>query len=77
MASRRVMSGGPIDVSFVKDHPKISGVIWAGYPGQAGGLAFADVLFGQTNPGIFYGPIASPLYGPIDSPFYPVFLSCF
>ncbi|CAK9322290.1 unnamed protein product [Citrullus colocynthis] len=46
-----LMSGGPIDVSFAKDHPKISGIIWAGYPGQAGGLAIADVLFGQTNPG--------------------------
>ncbi|KAL0547524.1 hypothetical protein IC582_017462 [Cucumis melo] len=46
-----LMSGGPIDVSFAKDHPKISGIIWAGYPGQAGGLAIADVLFGRTNPG--------------------------
>lgn len=48
-----LMSGGPIDVSFAKDHPKISGIIWAGYPGQAGGLAIADVLFGRTNPGNF------------------------
>lgn len=47
-----LMSGGPIDVSFAKDHPKISAILWAGYPGQAGGLAIADVLFGQTNPGI-------------------------
>ncbi|XP_057516260.1 probable beta-D-xylosidase 2 [Amaranthus tricolor] len=46
-----LMSGGPIDVSFAKKDPRISAIIWAGYPGQAGGQAIADVLFGTTNPG--------------------------
>ncbi|KAK6930245.1 Fibronectin type III-like domain [Dillenia turbinata] len=46
-----LMSGGPLDVSFVKNDPRISAIIWAGYPGQAGGAAIADVLFGRTNPG--------------------------
>ncbi|KAG6593233.1 putative beta-D-xylosidase 2, partial [Cucurbita argyrosperma subsp. sororia] len=46
-----LMSGGPIDVSFAKDDPRISAILWAGYPGQAGGAAIADVLFGTTNPG--------------------------
>lgn len=46
-----LMSGGPIDVSFAKNDPRISAIIWAGYPGQAGGTAIADVLFGTTNPG--------------------------
>ena len=46
-----LMSGGPIDVSFAKKDPRISAIIWAGYPGQAGGTAIADVLFGTTNPG--------------------------
>ncbi|XP_040986688.1 putative beta-D-xylosidase [Juglans microcarpa x Juglans regia] len=46
-----LMSGGPIDVSFAKYDPKISAILWAGYPGQAGGAAIADVLFGTTNPG--------------------------
>ncbi|OVA16813.1 Glycoside hydrolase [Macleaya cordata] len=46
-----LMSGGPIDISFAKKDPRIAGIIWAGYPGQAGGTAIADVLFGQTNPG--------------------------
>lgn len=48
-----LMSGGPIDVSFAKYNPKIGGILWVGYPGQAGGTAIADVLFGTTNPGIY------------------------
>ncbi|KAK1390400.1 Beta-D-xylosidase 1 [Heracleum sosnowskyi] len=46
-----LMSGGPIDVGFAKTDPKITAIIWAGYPGQEGGTAIADVLFGMTNPG--------------------------
>ncbi|XP_010268028.1 PREDICTED: probable beta-D-xylosidase 2 [Nelumbo nucifera] len=46
-----LMSGGPIDVSFARDAPRIPAILWAGYPGQAGGAAIADVLFGTTNPG--------------------------
>ncbi|GLT42629.1 hypothetical protein SLA2020_166190 [Shorea laevis] len=45
-----LMSGGPIDVSFAKNDPRISAIIWAGYPGQAGGAAIADVLYGTSNP---------------------------
>ncbi|MBA0656235.1 hypothetical protein Goklo_008611 [Gossypium klotzschianum] len=46
-----LMSGGPIDVSFAKNDPRIGAILWAGYPGQAGGAAIADVLYGTTNPG--------------------------
>nr|XP_043628379.1 beta-D-xylosidase 1 [Erigeron canadensis] len=46
-----IMSGGPVDVTFAKNDPRILAIIWAGYPGQAGGTAIADVLFGTTNPG--------------------------
>ncbi|KAK4265862.1 hypothetical protein QN277_026856 [Acacia crassicarpa] len=46
-----LMSGGPIDVTFAKNDPKIGAILWVGYPGQAGGTAIADVLFGRTNPG--------------------------
>ncbi|KAJ8440837.1 hypothetical protein Cgig2_000725 [Carnegiea gigantea] len=46
-----LMSGGPVDVSFAQNDPRIPSIVWAGYPGQAGGQAIADVLFGTTNPG--------------------------
>lgn len=47
-----LMTGGPIDVTFAKNDPKIAAILWVGYPGQAGGAAIADVIFGTTNPGI-------------------------
>lgn len=46
-----LMSGGPIDVSFAKYDNRIAAILWAGYPGQDGGAAIADILFGKTSPG--------------------------
>jgi hypothetical protein len=46
-----LLSGGPVDVTFAQSNPKIGAILWAGYPGQAGGLAIASVLFGDHNPG--------------------------
>ncbi|CAO2143996.1 unnamed protein product [Urochloa humidicola] len=46
-----LLSGGPVDVTFAQTNPKIGAILWAGYPGQAGGLAIAKVLFGDHNPG--------------------------
>jgi Glycosyl hydrolase family 3 C-terminal domain len=46
-----LLCGGPVDVSFAKSDPKIGAIMWAGYPGQAGGHAIAQILFGEYNPG--------------------------
>ncbi|KAL3504711.1 hypothetical protein ACH5RR_034552 [Cinchona calisaya] len=43
--------GGPVDVSFAKYDPKIGSIFWAGYPGQAGGIALSEIIFGDHNPG--------------------------
>ncbi|KAI8548244.1 hypothetical protein RHMOL_Rhmol07G0258200 [Rhododendron molle] len=43
--------GGPVDVSFAKEDPKIGSMLWAGYPGEAGGVALAEIIFGDHNPG--------------------------
>ncbi|MED6221861.1 Endo-1,4-beta-xylanase 2, variant 2 [Stylosanthes scabra] len=48
-----IMSGGGMDVSFAKTNDKISSILWVGYPGEAGGAAIADVIFGFHNPSKF------------------------
>ncbi|KAM0031610.1 putative glycosidase [Helianthus debilis subsp. tardiflorus] len=46
-----IMSGGGIDVTFAKCNPKITSILWVGFPGQEGGGALADVIYGRYNPG--------------------------
>ncbi|XP_057977306.1 beta-xylosidase/alpha-L-arabinofuranosidase 2-like [Malania oleifera] len=46
-----IMSGGAFDVTFAKNDVKITSILWVGYPGEAGGAAIADVIFGFYNPG--------------------------
>lgn len=46
-----ILSGGPVDITFAKANPHIGSIIWAGYPGEAGGVALAQVIFGDHNPG--------------------------
>lgn len=48
-----LLCGGPVDVSFAKNDPKIGSIIWGGYPGEAGGEALAEIIFGDHNPGTF------------------------
>ncbi|GAB4838320.1 Endo-1,4-beta-xylanase 2 [Ancistrocladus abbreviatus] len=45
-----IMSGGGMDISFAKADDKISSILWVGYPGEAGGAALADIIFGSYNP---------------------------
>lgn len=46
-----LLCGGPIDISSAKNNDKIGGIIWAGYPGELGGIALAQIIFGDHNPG--------------------------
>ncbi|XP_039059380.1 probable beta-D-xylosidase 7 [Hibiscus syriacus] len=46
-----LLSGGPIDISFAKNDKRIGGILWAGYPGEVGGRALAEIIFGDHNPG--------------------------
>ncbi|GKV44047.1 hypothetical protein SLEP1_g51276 [Rubroshorea leprosula] len=46
-----ILSGGPVDISFAKNDPSIGSILWAGYPGQDGGVALAEIIFGDHNPG--------------------------
>lgn len=41
-------SGSPVDLS--PWHDSLDAILWAFYPGQAGGSALAEVLAGQVNP---------------------------
>ncbi|KAF8017459.1 hypothetical protein BT93_H2590 [Corymbia citriodora subsp. variegata] len=43
--------GGPLDVSFAQNDPRIASILWIGYPGEAGGKALAEIIFGDVNPG--------------------------
>lgn len=46
-----LMGGGPIDISFAKGDPSVASILWIGYPGEIGGQALAEALFGDFNPG--------------------------
>ena len=57
-----VMSAGPIDISFAKNLTSIGGILWVGYPGQDGGDAIAQVIFGDYNPGYTPSPSHTHLF---------------
>lgn len=45
-----IMTGGGMDITFAKNDDKITSILWVGFPGEAGGAAIADVIFGSFNP---------------------------
>lgn len=46
-----IHSVGVVDVSAWYDNENVTGIIWAGLPGQESGNAIVDVLYGKVNPG--------------------------
>ena len=45
-----IMSGNGVDLTYIRDSSLYGSLIWMGYSGQSGGLAIANVIFGQYNP---------------------------
>jgi len=45
-----VMAGGSVDLTLPKNADNIGAILWVGYPGQSGGQALADIIFGTVNP---------------------------
>ncbi|XP_055802869.1 probable beta-D-xylosidase 6 [Solanum dulcamara] len=43
--------GGPVDVSFAEKDPRIASILWVAYPGETGGKALSEIVFGYQNPG--------------------------
>ncbi|KAH7676325.1 Xylan 1,4-beta-xylosidase protein [Dioscorea alata] len=45
-----ILSAGGVNIAEFTESPNISAILWAGYPGQQGGQAIADVIYGKYNP---------------------------
>lgn len=45
--------GGPLDISSAEINERIASILWVGYPGEAGGKALAEIIFGEFNPGMY------------------------
>ena len=45
-----VVSGSPLDLTWAHDHVGVGAIVQSFYPGEQGGAAIADVLFGDYSP---------------------------
>jgi len=46
-----IHSTGPVTLGNYSNNPNITGILWAGIPGEQSGNSIADVLYGRVNPG--------------------------
>ena len=42
--------GTQVDSSSLVSNPGVNGLLWAGYPGQDGGIAIINIITGKTAP---------------------------
>jgi beta-D-xylosidase 4 len=57
-----IMSTSAVNISFAKNESKVGGILWVGYPGQAGEDVIAQVIFGDHNPGNLSISISKPQF---------------
>ena len=43
-----VVSGESLDLEEIANNEGVRAIIWSGYPGQSGGMAIANALFGKV-----------------------------